>query len=73
MLTVSLSKPWFKNTSLTPSLSEVLISTTRGAVLLVFVVEIDFLCVGSPHMVPGTAFPEKCCTKAELATLELQE
>ena len=24
-------------------------------------------------MVPGTTFPENCCTKAELATLELQE
>ena len=48
-------------------------SATRVAVLLDFVLEVGFLCVESPHMVPGIAFPETCCTKSELATLELQE
>ena len=73
MSTVSLSKPWLKNTSLTSSLSEVLVSTTRGAAPLVFVVELDFLCVGSPQMVPGTTLSEECCTRTDLTTLELQE
>ena len=73
MPTVSLSKPWLKNTSLRLFLSGVLASTTSGAVPLFFVVELNSLCVGSPHMVPGTTFPEKCWTKTELATLELQE
>ena len=73
MSTVSSSKPWLTNTFLTPSLSEVLVSTTRGAVTLVFVVKVDFLCVGSRRMVPGKTFPGNCCPKAELATLELQE
>ena len=50
-----------------------LVSTTSGAVALVYVVEVDFLCVGSPHMVPEKTFPEKYCTKTELATLELEE
>ena len=54
-------------------LSEVLASATRGAVPRVFVVEVDFLCMGSPHMFPGIPFNEDCCTKAVLATLELQE
>ena len=49
-----------------------LVLTTRGAVPLVFVVEVDSLCVGSPHMVPGITFPEKCCAKASWL-LGLQE
>ena len=56
---------------MTPALSKVLVSTTRVAIPLVCVVEV--ICVGLPHMVHGITFPEKCCTKAELATLELQD
>ena len=59
MSAVLLPKPWLKNTSLTPSPSGVLFSATRVAVLLVFVLEVGFLCVESPHMVPGIAFPLK--------------
>ena len=62
-----------EKTSLALSLSEVLVLTTRGAAPLFFVAEIDSLCVGSPHMVFETTFPEKCCAKPELAALELQE
>ena len=40
---------------------------------LVFVVEVEFLCVGSPHMVLEKTFSENCCTKAEFASLKLQE
>ena len=46
--------------------------TTRDAVSQVFVVEVNFPCVWSPHMTPVTTFFENFCTKAELATLELQ-
>ena len=52
-----------------PSPSGVLVSTTRVAVLLVSVIEVVFLGVESPHMVPGITFTET----SELATLELQE
>ena len=38
-----------------------------------FLVEVDFLCVRSSHMVPKRTFPQNCCAKAELATLELQK
>ena len=50
-----------------------LVSTIRGAVPLFVAVKLDSLCVGSPHMVSGTTFPEECWIKAESATLELQE
>ena len=69
MSTVSWSKSWPKNTSLKFSLSEVLVSTTGGAVPLFFVVELDSLSVGSPHIVLGTTFSEKGWTKAEFGQL----
>ena len=34
---------------------------------------VNFICVGSPHIIPGITFPKNCCTKAELAILELQD
>ena len=50
-----------------------LVFATKGAVPLVFMVEKDFLCVGSPQMVAGITFLENSCNKAELATLKPQE
>ena len=50
-----------------------LVSDTRVAGPLFFVVKVDFLCVRSPPMVPETTLPENCCNKADFAHLELQE
>ena len=36
-------------------------------------VEVDFISVGSPHIVPGITFPKNCSSKAELTTLGLQK
>ena len=70
---VSLSKPQLNNLSLTPPLSKPSISVTRCAVTLVFVLEVGCFCLESPHLVPEITSPEKCCAKAELPTLKLQE
>ena len=40
---------------------------------MVFVVEVNFLCVDSPHKASGITFHENCFTKAELTTLKQQE
>ena len=39
----------------------------------VFFVDVGFLWVGLPHMVPGIIFLWNCCNKSELATQELHE
>ena len=59
-LAVQVAKPCFKDSN-------------HLIMYLVFVVEVDFLCVRSSHMVPKRTFPQNCCAKAELATLELQK
>ena len=50
-----------------------LLLATMGAVPEVFVVEADFICMRSSDAIFQITFPETCCTKAELATLELKE
>ena len=50
-----------------------LVSNTRVAVPLVFVLKLNFLFVRSPRVLPEIAFPENHCTKAEFANLKLQE
>ena len=61
------------NIFLTPVPTEILVSVARDVILLVCVIEVNFICVGSPHIIPGITFPKNCCTKAELAILELQD